>query len=720
MKLCRFSGWVEKVTYRSGSFYVFTLYVDGHPSLKVKGHLFGLISLDVGVSISLEGYWRKHPKYGNQFNVLSWYPWAESPEDIQLFLFTCIPGFSSEVAQAISTMGPSVFDLLSKGETSTFDSLELNSESLGKALLGWEEANSLRACSEFYRIKGITSSHIEAAVHLFGPSAAKDLKDNPYLWLDILRDFGKVDTIAISLGVKLNDPNRLQAAVLWALHEERKEGHLYLKRGDLVKVIQKIFRGAKHWAPLPPFDIAAITQRLVEQGSVVLEPDVGIYLPDSHMYEKVSADLLARFTTHPEPTGLSDIDLQEFISEYERNNNLRFSEAQREALLTIRENKVLVLTGLPGTGKTTVLRAVVQLFNKAQVKFRLMAPTGIAAKRLASVTEVEAMTIHRALGYDGSKWSRGPDNKYLVGAVVVDEMSMVDQELMYRLLSALVPGTVLVLVGDAAQLPSVSAGNVLRELVSSDIPKVNLTQIFRQSERGEIAVGSHAIHNGKVPTLYSPADKTEFNFVRIHDEKMIVNAILRMVVKLKSRDANFQVMAPKYAGVVGVDNLNECIRDCLNPSGPEEWSGFRLGDRVMVTQNDYRLGVYNGDMGKLVRIGSGELTVRIHSIIPSDPDLFVNFPFELASILKLAYAISIHKSQGCEFNTVIMPLVLSQGRMLQRNLLYTAVTRARNKVWILGEDAAVERAVKNNPAIRRNTNFANAIGVHLKSCKKIV
>jgi exodeoxyribonuclease V alpha subunit len=297
----------------------------------------------------------------------------------------------------------------------------------------------------------------------------------------------------------------------------------------------------------------------------------------------------------------------------------------------------------------------------------------------------------------------------------VDEVSMVDQELLFRLLSALRPETMVVLVGDDAQLPSVGPGNVLRELIECKaVPSVRLTQIFRQSEKGEIVGNSHRINRGEMITFGDPKDDTEFKFVRMGDEKRILDLIVEMAAKLKGRDANFQVLSPKHDGTVGVTNLNERLRDRLNPEGPKEWKKgdlhFRLGDRLMVIRNDYQLGVYNGDVGKLVQIYRDSLIVKIHGIGDGGLDMEVEFDAEAAvEKLRLAYAITVHKSQGSEFDTIILPIVRSQGRMLQRNLLYTAITRAKKRVWLLGDELAVQQSIANNKVIRRNTALAKAL-----------
>lgn len=451
---------------------------------------------------------------------------------------------------------------------------------------------------------------------------------------------------------------------------------------------------------------------MVDNKALVLDPERGVYLPEFYAYERESAGMLAQLLA---PSDLG-VDFEPFIQEYERVNHITLSEDQRAAVQALCEHRVLVLTGLPGTGKTTTVRALVRFFEEGRQSFSLMAPTGIAAKRLASVAGHPAMTIHRALKYDGEVWGHHDGNRYIVDAVIVDETSMVDQELLFRLLCALRPETMLVLVGDDAQLPSVGAGNVLRELVACpDVPSVRLTKIFRQSEKGEIVTNSHRINRGEMPELLDPRKhKTEFKFLKCGDEDKIVDVIVKMAATLKARDTNFQIMSAKYAGTVGVDNLNTRLRDTLNPEGQMEWAQggqhFRLGDRLMVIRNDYKRSVYNGDMGKLTGIGKKHLLVRIHGVTNRDPDTQVEFTHAAAvEKLRLAYAVTVHKSQGNEFDVIIMPVVRSQGRMLQRNLIYTAVTRARKQVWLVGEEEAIRRAVANNKVVQRNTALGEAL-----------
>lgn len=712
------AGWVQKVVHSNGDFYVLRLFVEETgKSVAARGNLYGLLQVLSGVPIELTGTWRKHAKYGNQFAIRSWEPWAKKPEDVERFLHLCVEGFHADrdLSRKVASLGLGAFGKLSEGSDAVLAALGFpeGHEGLQRAILGWQIALSLRDLSGLLKTGGLGALDIQAAMTRFGTAAATVIQENPYRLMEVLPDFPKVDRLAMRLGFDIEVPPRMQGAVLWAVREESRQGHLFLPRGTIAKSLDELVSRNTLMA-LPEVSVDEAVGKLVEQGALVLESGTGVYLPDLYTYERESAKLLARMCG---PADI-DVDFTGFLIDYERNNKIQLSNAQREAVESLGKHKVLVLTGLPGTGKTMSVRSFVRLFDKAKMSFALMAPTGIAAKRLAAMTGREASTIHRALRYDGECWGLNKNNRYIVDAVIVDELSMVDQELFFRLLTALMPETVLVLVGDDAQLPSVGPGNVLRELVASEIPSVRLTQIFRQSVKGEIVTNSHRINRGEMPVLVGAKEKSEFRFIRLSDEDRIVDLIVGMAAKLKSRDANFQILSPKYEGTVGVNNLNEMLRDRLNPPGPKEWKcdhcHFRLGDRLMVIKNDYKRSVYNGDMGKLVGIGQEDLTVKIHGVGPGDLSVLVQFPFDAAADrLKLAYAISIHKSQGNDFDTVILPVVKSQGRMLQRNLLYTAVTRARKRVWLIGEDDAIRKAVGNNQVIQRNTVLANAVGVEI-------
>jgi exodeoxyribonuclease V alpha subunit len=719
-------GHIEHVIHQSDGYFVLAVQVHDtdftirDKVAKVSGHLCGLSVLRGGIPIRISGEWVSHPKWGRQLKPAGWQPWANTNNGRIRFLSECIAGFGDLdlTTKLVEALGEETFDALSDpprchrilSETDTRHGM------LDAMLLQWRSARTLSDLAMFLQAYEMGPESVKDIYTRFGHDVIEIISSNPYRLTAVDGfPFERADRIALRLGIPRDDPRRVEGAVLWLLRTQAQQGHLFVRRGELPGLLNELIQTEQ----VEPFKIndlydalqSAVT-RLEERKIVTVDAMAGVYLPELHMYERGAGQKLAGFLA---PSDLQ-VDLDSFLTEYQKGNQIELSEAQREAVRKLVEHRVLVLTGLPGTGKTTVIRALVSVFKRSKLSFALMAPTGIAAKRLASVTGEEAMTIHRTFGYNGSTWDFNGAHKFGVGAIIVDETSMVDQELFFRVLDAVHPNTMMVLVGDDAQLPSVGPGNVLRELLACPkIPNVRLTQIFRQAETSAIVVASHRINSGKSPLPEQRDPTSEFQFVQLLDEEKIVDFIVEAAAKLKGRDANFQVLSPKYEGGVGVIVLNERLRERLNPPGyQKEWKlgslFVREGDRVMVVKNDYSLNIYNGDMGKLIAIERDHLTVRIHGIGVGAFDSHINIPKTSAAyLLKLAYAITVHKSQGSEFDTILMPITRSQGRMLQRNLFYTAVTRARKKVWLLGDSMAVLRAIANDKVVQRNTVFGRII-----------
>ena len=711
-------GHVSRVIHQGNDFFVFAFEVDhAEPPVTEKtvtltGHLYGLQQIRTGVAVQFVGDWIRHPKYGRQFSLYGWFPWATHDYGVQRFLTECVSGFEDAqlVECLVNAFGTLTYDKLTEDHA---DVMSVVPEAITPASLTHHVA--LSNLSVFLQDYDLSEEVVRNVFTKFGTEAVSLISENPYRLVAVDGFvFSKADKLASRIGIGREDPRRMDGAVFWILKSEAQQGHLAVRRGDFGDLLKNLlvndlsdgFSGADLHERL-----MASVVRLEQSGAVRVDPEVGVYLPDLFLYERDGARKLSEFVT---PSKL-DIDLGAFLQDYEKGNSITFSDAQKEAVRKLVDNHVLALTGLPGTGKTTLIRAIVRLFKQTGVSCLLMAPTGIAAKRLSAVTGETASTIHRTFGWTGTSWEFNGRNKVGIGAVIVDEMSMVDQELFYRILDALHPDTMLVLVGDDAQLPSVGPGNVLRELLSCpSIPHVRLTQIFRQSQQSAIVLAAHKINKGEAPQLEGRKPDEEFQFVPLQDEDRIVDLVVQMAVKLKSRDANFQVLSPKYEGTVGVHSLNQAIREKLNPlNGQKEHKigslHFREGDRVMVVKNDYSLNVSNGDMGKLMTIGRDNLVVRIHGV-GNATDSMVEIPkSSVLSMLRLAYCITVHKSQGSEFDTIVLPVVRAQGRMLQRNLFYTAVTRAKKKVWLIGDPSAVYKAVGNDRVIQRNTVFARAV-----------
>jgi len=714
-------GRVWNVIHKSDDFYIFSIEPAGRDGYEYgrkvvcKGRIFGIEQITPGVSLEVFGNWTNHPRFGQQFDLHGWGPWADTEMGVEAFLRVCLGLEEAPIAILVDTFGVDLFRVLSEEPEKLRGLSGFTDESIDQLLETWAYARTSAELSAFFSDHTVNSNQMKALFDTFGAEAKKILQENPYRLLEVEGfSFGEVDEVAEKMGLDREDPRRFEGAALWVLREAARSGHLCVRRGDIATQLRELLRGSE----IDPFGDVDLTgelnkavARLVDRDGVKVDPSVGVYLPNHFRHERQSAENLARFLT---PLQL-DVEPTEFLKTYETIYQISLSEAQRDAVQKLLSSRVLVLTGLPGTGKTTVVKTFVNLFEQAGISFRLMAPTGIASKRLSEVTGHAAATIHRTFRYDGDHWGYGITNKFPIGAVIVDEMSMVDQELFFRILDALEEGTILVFVGDDAQLPSVGPGNVLRELIRCpEIPTVRLTQIFRQAEASDIILNSHRINRGDA--IVPGGTESDFRFVAISDEEKLVDLAVKMAVKLKGRDANFQVLSPKYDGVVGVNNLNDKLREVLNPGGDGKREltigtlRFREGDRVMVIRNDYELGVYNGDMGKLMSIHTDHLTVRVHGAGEDGLDMLVEIPRrEVGQKLRLAYAITVHKCQGSEFDTVILPIVRTQGRMLQRNLFYTAVTRAKKRVWLLGDNLAVSKAIANDKVLQRNTGFERAI-----------
>jgi exodeoxyribonuclease V alpha subunit len=715
-------GRVKSVIYEDGGFYILAFALahwsgvelrnlDKFKMAKVRGHFHGAIQIKAGVPLKIHGEWTQHPSHGSQFNVRSWSPWAKNDDDIKIFLHNVVEGFldMSLVDAVVAKYSDHTYDVLAKSAYGDFDPELLDQVARGS--LGWQRMISVSKLGTLLQSAGAASDVIRKVVAHFGMDGCQVVVDDPYRILEIPGvPFHKVDRLGSRLGVSLDDFRRLAGALLWAIREEGKKGHLYVRDYDIKSLIP---------AGVPVTQDALVKAReyLESNHSLKVLPDIGVYPMENYKYEQESARILASTLGNTK----IHIDLDDFVRDFETSNRLQISEHQRRAIEILLTSRVLVLTGLPGTGKTTLVKAFVRLFEKAGLSMRLMAPTGIAAKRLASLAGHDASTIHRALRYDGESWGYDENNRLTADAVIVDEMSMVDQELFYRLLSALPEDCTLVLVGDAAQLPSVGPGAVLRELSKCKVlPSVHLTKIFRQSVKGDIVLNAHRIYAGEMVQTEKQAD-SEFQFLLMTDEDLIADLIVEMAGKLKARDANFQVLSPKYEGTIGVDSLNNLLQAKLNPRNeklPQREvtvleTRMREGDRVMIVKNDYDSGVYNGDVGKLMRITGSKLSVTVYDAGIDGTDLELTYTEEESGArLRLAYAITVHKCQGSEFDTIILPIVQSQGWMLQRNLLYTAVTRARKKVWLLGEEGAIIRAIRNDREMLRNTRLGQAILDH--------
>ena len=715
---------VKKIYFEDDStdFYIFQAEdLKTRKTRKVKGHFFSPRIYPGAEFEVLEGEWETHATYGKTFIVTQAQPLRDTQESRIEWVKNSCPSVGKIVAgkivKALDAEGTSIqegFDDLDK--LREYDFLPA-----GKAEViyrEWRSHNSYADSARYLTGLGLPTGSVKSVYEALGEDTKTIVTDNPYsLALAEGVSFPLADKIALTSGFTRDSQNRIASILEYMLEvSAQRNGHLYLEKHKLLRALDTLPKREKiqnFGRQLQAQDVAAALQDRVAKGRLVVDGSM-VYLKQNYEVEHGSAELLHEFSGDVN----LGVDTEAFIEEYERIYGISFSPQQAEAVHVLNDTKVLLLTGLPGTGKSTVTKALVRLFDKAEMSYTLMAPTGIAAKRLSSVVGAPAGTIHRTLGYTGDSWTFNTDNKFVTDAVIVDEVSMVDQKLLHCLLSALKPETIIVLVGDHAQLPSVGAGNVLHEMIRSQaIPRIHLTDIFRQDGASDIVLNAHRINSGESLILADPTDKTtDFRFIQESNPDRIREGVMHVVKKLynSSADATFQVISPTYKGPLGVDRFNEEIKALLNPKHRQQEvmlrkRSFREDDRLMIVKNNYNMEVYNGEIGKLHQIKRKEKLLRV-KIFDTPNDRILDLPFSTAAPLTtLAYALTVHRVQGQEFDYVILPFHSMFSIQLQRNLLYTAVTRAKKKVFIFGEHKALMKAIANDSVVQRNTDFARRL-----------
>lgn len=683
----------------------------------------------VGERVELTGQWTEHKTYGRQFRAETCKTLAPATlTALKNYLASgLIKGVGESTAQAIvQTFGMETLDVLEKEPARLAEVPgigQIRAQTIGAS---YGAQLGLRDIMLGLQKYGVTIGQAMKLYKIYGELCLAKIEENPYRLIDDVEGIGfkTADAIARNGGVEPDAPYRLRAGLKYTLQWARQEGHTYLPREKLVEVAAGLLQA----------DIAPVERTLTElllEGQLIQEQlpgEDGIFLPGMFRTEQDCALRLLRLQ------GQSALDNPFFrpkaqIARLEQQLDITLAPAQRQAVELALKAGALVITGGPGTGKTTILRFVITLLEEMGTEYALCAPTGRAAKRMGEATGRDASTIHRLLEYSYGEggFGRNAENTLLADVVVVDEMSMVDVPLMAALLRALAPGTRLIMVGDSDQLPSVGPGNVLRDMVDSgQIPVVRLTEIFRQSGRSAIVTNAHRINEGQMPILEGLED---FGFEPMEEQEAVIRRLIALnsgkAAKLGAQEPlqDIQVLAPMKKGPLGVYNLNKRLQEALNPPAHKKKERkygdvvFREGDKVMQIKNDYRLawtrslphqppemgeGVYNGDLGTIMSIDLYEQTLEVLF----DDGRSAVYAFSMLEELELAYCISIHKSQGSEFPIVLLPLLGGPPMLLNRNLLYTAVTRARHMVCILGRQSCIQQMVRNNQVKRRYSGLA--------------
>jgi exodeoxyribonuclease V alpha subunit len=574
----------------------------------------------------------------------------------------------------------------------------------------WQEQKEIREVMVFLQGHEVSPAYAVKIYKIYGDKAISVVKENPYrLALDINGiGFKTADKIARSMGIDPNSQIRAEAGIIHVLSELVDEGNVYYPDQELKKKAGELLE-------VDPAILETALATLAEQDRIMIEElteGKAVYLTPLYAAE---ANVARRLKTLIESTKQPlQLDVEKAIEWVQGINRIELAETQKQAIKKAVTGKVLVLTGGPGTGKTTLVNSLVMILEKKGQRILLASPTGRAAKRLSEVTGKEAKTIHRLLEFSPKEggFKRNEDNPLDADLVVIDEASMVDTILMNNLLKAVPVTATLLLVGDVDQLPSVGPGNVLKDIIASGcVETVILTEIFRQAQESLIIVNAHMVNRGEFPQLKpQQGQRSDFYYIEKNTPEEVLAVIKELCGKRLPNAFHFsplddiQVMTPMHRGTVGVSNLNAELQRLLNPEGKVITRGgrlFRANDKVMQTKNNYEKDVFNGDIGRIVSIDFDEQQVQVKF-----DDRLVNYELSDLDDLVLAYAISIHKSQGAEYPAVVVPLLSQHYIMLQRNLLYTAITRAKRLVVLVGSKSAIAIAVRNNKVQHRYTNLA--------------
>lgn len=668
-----------------------------------------------GETLLLRGEWTTHPQYGRQFNVQHFEQrMPASLTGIKRYLESKqIKGVGPVLAgKLIDAFGDKVLEVLDEEPDKLLKVKGITPKVLEKITASWNEQREVRGLMLFLQTHEVPTTFAQRIFKHYGAGAVAKLRENPYgLAYDIHGiGFKTADAMALKLGFEHDCPQRLEAAVVYGLFNMSDQGHLFYPRDELLERVDAMLGGVGLHLLADALSSLETQKRVVLEALPQQDVACAVYLTHFYKWEREIAERLWAIASHPAAS--SPEKVAKTLPAVEAQCGVRLSSEQHLAVTQACLSKTFIITGGPGTGKTTITRAVVGVMEKLGYKVKLCAPTGRAAKRMSEATGHPASTLHRLLGTQpGGGFVHNEENKLKADAVVVDEASMLDTQLLLSLLRALPLTCRLVLVGDVNQLPSVGAGNVLGDMLDSQaIDQARLTHIYRQALESMIVVNAHRINEGQFPQQSGKQPpEADFFWVECDDPQAAQDKIVDLVASRIPRTYGFdpardiQVLSPMHKGEVGTQALNELLQDRLNPHGRELTRGknrFRAGDRVLQTKNNYEKDIFNGDLGWITEVD------------PRECELTVDFdgrlvPYSAADMdeLTLAYSVSVHKSQGSEYPAVVVPVVTQHFVMLKRNLIYTALTRAKKLAVIIGGRKALRIGLGSSGAVRRYTHL---------------
>ena len=695
---------VERITYQNAEngYSVMKVKVKGYDDLVTL--VGNLLEVPAGSVLLCEGEWRVDKRYGQQFQCETWEEvMPATAYGIEKYLGSgLVKGIGPKFAKLIvGRFGTDTIEVIETDIERLYEVPGIGKKRVEKIRESWEKQKDIKNVMLFLQGFGVSTAYAAKIYRQYGKESIDKVKENPYRLADDIWGIGfkTADGIARKMGYEMNDERRLRSGLIYTLNQLADEGHCYAEEEQLIATAKQMLEADEEC-------IRTAMTHAIETEDLMLD-GTAIYLPPFYYAECGTANRLNALV-HTKEAG-SIFTARFDLAKLQRETGIEYDDVQVEAIRQAIASKVMVLTGGPGTGKTTTTKAIIAALQSAGMRILLAAPTGRAAKRMSEATGMEAKTIHRLLEYNPQDGYKRNDENPLEGdALIVDECSMIDIILMNNLTKALPTKMRLVLVGDIDQLPSVGAGNVLRDIIDSGvIPVVRLTRIFRQAQSSRVVMSAHAINRGCFPDI-SNGQHTDFFFMKQEEPEKVAETIVSLVrdrlpKAYRQPTANIQVLTPMQRGVVGAANLNMVLQQALNHNTAALVRGgytFKEGDRVMQLRNNYDKDIYNGDLGYVRSVDMEERTLTV------DFDgQTVEYEASELDELTLAYATTIHKSQGSEYPIVVMPVLMTHYVMLQRNLIYTGITRAKKICVLVGQTKAIAYAIHNMKVLKRNTRL---------------
>jgi len=710
----RISGVIERITFVNNE--------NGYTVAKMKSRgYYDLItivgnmpSVSVGAIVSLKGEWKVDSKYGRQFVVTAFEErLPATAAGIEKYL-------GSGLIKGIGPVNAKRIVKIFKEDTLRVieeePDLLLQVDGIGPKRVemikkAWEEQKEVKNIMIFLQSHGVSTAYGVKIYKTYGNDSIKVVQENPYQLADDIWGIGfkTADRIAQNMGYDFQSYERIRSGILYALNQLSNDGHCFAYRRQLVEEAYKLLE-------VEVESVESAIDNMLKEGSLIPDDEDALYLP---VFYHCEVGVARRLKKIMEADSIYiHKNLEHLLESIERKNKVRYDGMQREAIIKSGSNKLMVLTGGPGTGKTFTTLGIISLYQTLGASILLAAPTGRAAKRMSEVTGMEAKTIHRLLEFKPAKgYTINEDNPLKCDVLILDEVSMVDLVLMYNLLKAVPDNAVVILVGDVDQLPSVGPGNVLRDIIDSGaVEVVRLTSVFRQAQGSMIITNAHRVNQGQFIQYKGPKNR-DFFFIEEEDPDKVAETIVSLATQRMPKyyklnaTRDIQVLCPMLRGSTGAHNINQLLQEKLASKGPSVKYGgttYYIGDKVMQIKNNYDKNVFNGDIGFIEKIDAEDRTIEI-----SFDERNVEYDYTELDEIILAYASTVHKSQGSEYPIVIAPLTTQHYMMLQRNLLYTCITRAKKVFVLVGSKRAIAMAIRNNKIAKRNTMLAKRISSKL-------